>query len=85
MARKRYRSWTPDESFLFPPSPRDWLEDDHLVYFVLDLVELLDLSAIDGALQAKDPRGERPYNPAMMTALLIYGYSTGVYSSRRSV
>ncbi|MDP6945032.1 MAG: transposase [Myxococcota bacterium] len=83
MARKRYRSWTPDESFLFPPSPRDWLEDDHLVYFVLDLVELLDLSAIDGALQAKDPRGERPYNPAMMTALLIYGYSTGVYSSRR--
>jgi len=83
MARKRYRSWTPDESFLFPPSPRDWLPDDHFVYFVLDLIETLDLSAIERAIQAKDPRGERPYNPAMMVALLVYGYSTGVYSSRR--
>ena len=83
MAPKRYRSWTPDQSFLFPPSPRDWLPDDHFVYFVLDLIETLDLSAIEGAIHAKDPRGERPYNPAMMVALLVYGYSTGVYSSRR--
>lgn len=83
MGRKRYRSWTPDQSFLFPPSPQDWLPDDHLVYFVLDLVEVLDLSSIDGALQRKDPRGERPYNPAMMVALLVYGYCTGVYSSRK--
>lgn len=83
MGRKQYKSWTPDESFLFPPSPRDWLPDDHLVYFVLDLVEMLDLSAIEGAIQSKDARGERPYNPAMMTALLVYAYCTGVYSSRR--
>ncbi|MCP4869151.1 MAG: IS1182 family transposase [Proteobacteria bacterium] len=83
MARKRYRSWTPDQSFLFPPSPKDWLSDDHLVYFVLELVEVLDLGAIECAIQGKDPRGERPYNPAMMVALLVYGYSTGVYSSRK--
>ena len=83
MAHKRYRSWTPDQSFLFPPSPKDWLSRDHLVYFVLDLVEVLDLGAIERAIQGKDPRGERPYNPAMMVALLVYGYSTGVYSSRK--
>lgn len=83
MARKQYRSWTPNQSFLFPPSPKDWLPDDHLVYFVLELVEVLDLSAIESVIQAKDPRGERPYNPTMMVALLIYGYSTGVYSSRK--
>ena len=83
MAPKRYRSWTPDQSFLFPPSPKDWLPDNHLVYFVLDLVATLDLRAIEGAIHAKDPRGERPYNPAMMVALLVYGYSTGVYSSRK--
>jgi transposase len=82
MSRKSYRSWTPDQTFLFPPSPKDWLPDGHLVYFVLDLVEVLDLGEIEQAIQGKDPRGERPYNPAMMTALLIYAYSTGVFSSR---
>ena len=83
MGRKQYRSWTPDQSFLFPPSPKDWLPDDHLVYFVLDLVEVLDLRQIESSIQAKDSRGERPYNPSMMVALLVYGYCTGVYSSRK--
>ena len=84
MAGKQYRAWTSlDESFLFPPSPRDWLPKDHLVYFILDVVEVLDLSAIEDVLQAKDPRGERPYNPAMMVALLVYSYCLGVFSSRK--
>lgn len=84
MADKQYRAWSSlNESFLFPPSPRDWLPKDHLVYFILDVVELLDLSAIESVLQAKDPRGERPYNPAMMVALLVYAYSVGVFSSRK--
>jgi transposase len=84
MSLKQYRAWpSPDQSFLFPPSPRDWLPDDHLVYFVLDVVELLDLSPIESVFQAKDPRGERPYNPAMMVALLIYAYCTGIFSSRK--
>ncbi len=68
---------------MFPPSPSDWLPDGHLVYFLLDLVEELDLSAIHRKYQAKDPRGSRPYDPSMMTLLLIYGYCVGVPSSRR--
>ncbi len=84
MARKQYRGWVShDESFLFPPSPRDWLDEGHLVYFILDVVELLDLSAIEEVIEAKDARGERPYNPAMMVALLVYAYSVGIFSSRK--
>jgi len=80
---KSYRPWHPDQSFLFPPSPREWLPEDHLAYFVLDLVAGLDLSQIEGAIHAKDARGTRPYDPRMMTALILYGYSVGVVSSRR--
>jgi transposase len=54
-----------------------------LVYCVLDIVDSLDLSAIEGPLRERDARGEKGYHPAMMTALLLYGYATGVASSRR--
>jgi transposase len=80
---KSYRAYSPEQPYLLPPSPREWLPPGHLAPFVLDLVRDLDLSAIETTLQAKDPRGERPYSPIMMTALLIYAYATGVYSSRR--
>ena len=80
---KSYRPYAPEQPYLLPPSPREWLPSGHLALFVLDLVGDLDLRAIEGALQRKDPRGERPYAPTMMTALLIYAYATGVYSSRR--
>ncbi|MCE9574935.1 MAG: transposase, partial [Deltaproteobacteria bacterium] len=80
---KRYRPYAPEQSYLLPPSPAEWLPEGHLVYFVLDLVADLDLSAIERVLQNKDPRGERPYSPRMMTALLLYGYAIGVFSSRR--
>ena len=83
MAEKSYRPWQPDQVFLLPPSMRDWLPDGHLVYFVLDVVEGLDLSAIEKLYQEKDHRGERPWNPRMMVALLFYGYCLGVRSSRR--
>jgi transposase len=66
-----------------PQSPTDWLPEDHLAYFVLDLLEELDLGDIERAIQAKDARGERPYSPRMMTALLLYGYAVGVFSSRK--
>src|SRR4051812_7372423 len=66
-----------------PQSPTDWLPEDHLAYFVLDLLEELDLCEIERAIQAKDARGERPYSPRMMTALLLYGYAVGVFSSRK--
>ena len=80
---KRYRPYAPDQSFLFPPSPREWLATGHLVYFVEEFVGQLDLGAIERRMQAKDPRGERAYSPRLMTALLLYGYATGIYSSRR--
>ncbi len=80
---KTYRSYVPEQSYLLPPSPRDWLPTGHLAVFVLDLVRELDLSSIERRLQGKDSRGERPYSPVMMTALLVYAYCTGVFSSRR--
>jgi transposase len=80
---KRYRPYAPDQSFLLPPSPREWLPAEHLVYFVEGFVGQLDLGAIERQVQARDPRGERPYSPRLMTGLLLYGYATGVFSSRR--
>lgn len=80
---KSYRPFAPDQSYLLPPSPRDWLPTGHLAYFVLDLVRDLDLSAVERPLQAKDARGERPYSPIMMVSLMLYAYATGVFSSRR--
>jgi len=59
------------------------LPEGHLAYFVLDVVEGLDLRGVEAVIAAKDPRGERPYSPRMLTALLLYGYCVGVLSSRR--
>ena len=83
MSTKKYRSWTPDQSFLLPPSPRDWLPEGHLVYFLLDVVQELDLGEIESVLQSKDSRGTAPYSPALMVGLLLYGYCVGIRSSRR--
>lgn len=80
---KTVREWSAGQGFLLPPSPMDWLEEGHLAYFILDVVETLDLGEIREAIDSKDPRGTRPYSPRMMVALLLYGYCTGVYSSRR--
>ncbi len=80
---KSYRPYAPYQTFLLPPSPTDWLPEGHLAYFILDLVEGLDLREIEAPLQAKDHRGERSYSPRMMTALILYGYATGVFSTRR--
>jgi transposase len=80
---KSYKTWTPTQPYLLPPSPLEWLPEGHLVYFMLDVVEELDLSPIEDTYQAKDRRGTRPYAPHMMVALLLYGYCVGVYSSRK--
>ncbi|QPN67254.1 transposase [Synechococcus sp. CBW1006] len=68
---------------MLPPSPREWLADDHQVYFLLDLVDELDLSEILIPAQAKDPRGEKGFDPRMMTMLLLYAYCVGIVSSRK--
>ena len=80
---KAYRSYNPLQPYILPPSPQEWLPDGHLAYFVLSFVGRLSLGRIEHAIQAKDPRGTQPYSPRMMVALLLYGYATGVYSSRR--
>ncbi|NIV75395.1 MAG: IS1182 family transposase [Gammaproteobacteria bacterium] len=80
---KSYQPWTQDQLFLLPPSLREWLPEDHLAWFILEVVSQLDLSPLEDALQEKDPRGQRPYHPQMMVALLLYAYCTGVYSSRK--
>lgn len=61
---------------------RDWLAEEHLVYFVSDVVDQLDLSAMH-AVYGEERRGQPPYDPRLMTKLLVYGYCTGVFSSRR--
>ena len=80
---KSYRPYAPAQSFLLPPSPSEWLPENHLAYFVLDLLEDLDLSSIERELQGKDHRGERSYSPRMMLGLLVYGYAVGEFSSRK--
>ena len=80
---KSYQPWTQDQAYLLPPSLRDWLPEDHLAWFILEVASQLDLSAIESAIQSKDSRGQRPYHPLMMVALLVYAYCTGVYPSRR--
>ena len=80
---KSFRPWQPDQTTLLPPSPREWLAEDHQVYFLLDLVEELDLSEILIPAQAKDPRGEKGFDPRMMTMLLLYAYCVGTVSSRK--
>ena len=80
---KTFRPWQPGQTSLLPPSPSDWLTADHQVYFLLDLVDVLDLSAIVIPAQAKDPRGEKGFDPRMMTLLLLYAYCVGTVSSRK--
>ena len=79
---KSYRPYYPDEELLLPPSLREWLPENHLAYFVSDVVDNLDLSAMD-AVYGNEKRGQPPYDPQMMTKILVYGYCVGVFSSRR--
>lgn len=79
---KTFRAFAPDQCLLLPPSLDDWLADDHLARFVAELVdEHLDLSGIRAAYT--EGRGGPPYDPKLMVRLLIYGYTTGVRSSRK--
>jgi len=79
---KRYRKWSPEQVWLFPPSPQDWLPENHLVYFLMDVTGQVDLSPIFAHYE-KTPQGQPPYHPRMMLTLLLYSYSIGVHSSRK--
>lgn len=79
---KKFRNWSPDQIWLLPPSPRDWLDDGHLVYFLLDVVGEMDLSPFFE--RYKNPSaGQPPFHPQMMVTLLLYAYCSGVFSSRK--
>lgn len=72
------RPITRDVDFLLPPSVPDWLPDGHLARYVVEVVEGLDLSALEWACAG---RGSLPYHPALLLSLLIYGYATSCYTS----
>ena len=77
----RFRPYHPDQGLLLPPDLRDWLPAGHLVHHVGDLVDGLDLTAFYARYEG-DGRRQSPYEPRMMLKVLIYGYATGVVSSR---
>ena len=79
---KTFRAYDPDQMFLMPVSMREWLPSGHLAYFISDMVEQLDLSAIMRRYTAEE-RGYPPYHPVMMVKVLLYAYCIGVPSSRR--
>ena len=79
---KTFRAWKIDEPLFLPPMVGDFVAKDHLARFVLSLVrDDLGLGEITGTYGSE--RGQPPFDPTMMTALLLYSYGCGIYSSRR--
>jgi transposase len=72
-----------DQHYLLPPDMRDWLPSGHLVWFVAEVVDALDLSQIMDAYEKQELRGRPGYDPTMMVKLLVYAYCVGKPSSRR--
>ena len=79
---KTYLPCDPDQQLLLPAALQEWLPDDHLAYFISDVVDQLDLSDITARYEG-ERRGGPPYHPRMMVKVLLYGYCGGVASSRR--
>ena len=79
---KHFRPWKIDQTQLLPPSVQDFVPEDHLARFIVALVrEQLDLTEIN--THYSSPLGQPPFDPRLMVALLLYGYCSGIYSSRR--
>lgn len=78
---KTFRPYDPDQIFLMPASLQEWLPKGHLTYFISDVVDYLDLSAI--MCRYEEEKGYPPYHPAMMVKVLLYAYCIGVPSSRK--
>ena len=79
---KTYLSYEPDQQLLLPAALQEWLPDDHLAYFISDVVDQLDISEVTARYE-RERRGGPPYHPRMMVKVLLYGYCVGVASSRR--
>jgi transposase len=77
-----YRPYFPDQGLLLPSSLSEWLPEDHLAYFISDAVDAMDLDAFHARYEG-DGRRRQPFDPRMMVKVLIYGYASGVFSSRK--
>jgi transposase len=77
-----YLPYEPRQQQLLPSALQDWLPEGHLAYYISDTVDSLDLSAFHARYAGGGPRNQ-PFHPAMMVKVLIYGYATGVFSSRK--
>lgn len=82
MTTRTFRPYEPDDLWLLPPAPRDWLPEEHLAYFLSDLVDELNLTPI---LQTYGgvTRGTLPYHPRMLVKVLLYAYAVGIPASRQ--
>ena len=78
----RFRPYHPDQLYLLPQDMKHWLQEDDLVYFIIDVVKQLDLKPIYRPYE-RSRRGQPPYHPAMMVGLLLYAYAVGIPSSRK--
>ena len=78
-----YRPYEPQQEMLLPAALQDGLPKGHLAYFICDTVDALDLKAFCARYAGAGARNQ-PFHPAMMVKLLVYGYASGVFSSRRT-
>ena len=79
---KHFRPWNIDQTLLLPPNVQDFVAKDHVSRFIVELVrESLDLKSIMGSFVSG--LGQAPFDPRMMVSLLLHGYASGLYSSRR--
>ncbi len=76
----QFRTINRDTAYLLPPAIQDWLPDDHLARFIVEIVDQLDLGKLE---QCYGGGGKAAYHPAILVGLLFYGYATGVFSSRK--
>ncbi len=77
----KYISYDRDQAYLLPPSIKDWLPQNHLARFIVDIIDQLDISSIDKQYSGRS--GKQAYHPKILLGLLFYGYSTGIFSSRK--
>lgn len=82
MPTRTVRPYDPDELWLLPPSPQEWLPEDHVAYVVSEVVDELNLTAILD-VYGKPARGTMPYHPRMVVKILLYAYAVGIPSSRQ--
>jgi transposase len=80
--KRNYRAYNPNQDYLLPPSPKEWIPEGDLAHFISDTIEALDLREFHSRYR-EDGKGNVPYDPRMMLKVLVYSYSVGIFSSRK--